>query len=249
MPIGRCAPRSPRWHRDARRRDDGRADHPAARSSPTSCPSSGREPTSIQIIGRSPGRLTLLFGGSAVITLAYLGAMVASLEAFGADVSFPTIGLLFLTASAVANVAPTPGGLGRGRGGARCGVHDRGGSKRRRPGRVPLSVRHVLAADPARLGRVGMAPPHRQHLTAGRTAALGSDAAAGSRPAPARPCAPGAAQQERPAGRTRGRAGRPGAARGAAQRHGNSGERAAGPHRGRAGTAARTMARAATGSC
>lgn len=67
---------------------------------------------SIRTIGHSPGRLALLFGGSAVITLAYLAAMVASLEAFGSDASLPIVGLLFLTGSALANAAPTPGGLG-----------------------------------------------------------------------------------------------------------------------------------------
>ena len=67
---------------------------------------------SIRQIAQSPGRLAVLFGGSAVITLAYLAAMIASLEAFGATASLPLIGLLFLTASAVANAAPTPGGIG-----------------------------------------------------------------------------------------------------------------------------------------
>lgn len=66
----------------------------------------------IRTIGHSPSRLALLFGGSAAITLAYLAAMAASLEAFGADISFPLLALLFLTGSAVANAAPTPGGLG-----------------------------------------------------------------------------------------------------------------------------------------
>ena len=66
----------------------------------------------IRTIGHSPSRLALLFGGSGLITLAYLGAMVASLEAFGSTASLPLVGLLFLTASAVANAAPTPGGLG-----------------------------------------------------------------------------------------------------------------------------------------
>lgn len=67
---------------------------------------------SIRAIGRSPSRLVMLLGGSGVITLAYLGAMVASLEAFGSTASFPIVALLFLTASAVANAAPTPGGIG-----------------------------------------------------------------------------------------------------------------------------------------
>ena len=67
---------------------------------------------SLRTIGQSPGRLVALFGGSATITLAYLGAMVASLQAFGSTASFPVVALLFLTGSAVANAAPTPGGLG-----------------------------------------------------------------------------------------------------------------------------------------
>ena len=68
--------------------------------------------SAIKEISRSPGRLALLFGGSAVITLSYLAAMVASLEAFGSTAALPIVGLLFLTASAVASAAPTPGGLG-----------------------------------------------------------------------------------------------------------------------------------------
>ncbi len=68
--------------------------------------------SAIREISRSPGRLALLFGGSAVITLSYLAAMVASLEAFGSTAALPIVGLLFLTASAVASAAPTPGGLG-----------------------------------------------------------------------------------------------------------------------------------------
>jgi uncharacterized membrane protein YbhN (UPF0104 family)/tRNA A-37 threonylcarbamoyl transferase component Bud32 len=67
---------------------------------------------SIRILSHSPGRLALLLGGSALITLAYLAAMVASLEAFGSTTSVPLIAVLFLTASALANAAPTPGGLG-----------------------------------------------------------------------------------------------------------------------------------------
>lgn len=67
---------------------------------------------SIRTIGRSPLRLLAVFGGSATITLAYLAAMAASLAAFGSTASFPLVALLFLTGSAVANAAPTPGGLG-----------------------------------------------------------------------------------------------------------------------------------------
>ncbi|MFW2381167.1 MAG: flippase-like domain-containing protein [Acidimicrobiales bacterium] len=66
----------------------------------------------IRVISHSPSRLVLLFGGAAMITLSYLAAMTASLRAFDSTISFPLIGLLFLTGSAVANAAPTPGGLG-----------------------------------------------------------------------------------------------------------------------------------------
>lgn len=67
---------------------------------------------SIRSLAKSPARLGLLFGGSAAITMSYLAAMTASLEAFGSTASFPLVGLLFLTGSAVATAAPTPGGLG-----------------------------------------------------------------------------------------------------------------------------------------
>lgn len=66
----------------------------------------------IMTIGRSPARLALLFGGSALITLAYLATMVASLAAFGSTASLPIVAVLFLTGSAIANAAPTPGGIG-----------------------------------------------------------------------------------------------------------------------------------------
>lgn len=67
---------------------------------------------SIRAVAQDPGRLGRLLGGSTGITLFYMGAMLASLEAFGSTASLPTAGLLFLTGTAVANAAPTPGGLG-----------------------------------------------------------------------------------------------------------------------------------------
>ena len=66
----------------------------------------------MRTLGKSPTRLVVLLGGSAIITLSYLAAMMASLEAFGSTAALPIVGLLFLTASAVASAAPTPGGLG-----------------------------------------------------------------------------------------------------------------------------------------
>jgi uncharacterized protein (TIRG00374 family) len=67
---------------------------------------------SLAVIIRDPLRLFLLFGGSAAITLLYVAAMIASLQAFGSTASLPLVGLVFLTGSAIANAAPTPGGLG-----------------------------------------------------------------------------------------------------------------------------------------
>lgn len=66
----------------------------------------------IVTVVRDPVRLLMLFGGSGAITLFYVLAMVASLEAFGSAASAPLVALLFLTGSAIANAAPTPGGLG-----------------------------------------------------------------------------------------------------------------------------------------
>ncbi len=68
--------------------------------------------SSLKTIAAQPGKLLALFGGSAVITMAYLAAFAASMYAFGTEVSFPVMAVLFLSGSAVAQAAPTPGGLG-----------------------------------------------------------------------------------------------------------------------------------------
>ena len=67
---------------------------------------------SIALLATRPLKLAALFGGSMVITLSYTAAFAASLRAFGSDVSLPVIAVLFLSGSAVAQAAPTPGGLG-----------------------------------------------------------------------------------------------------------------------------------------
>ncbi|MCP4957998.1 MAG: flippase-like domain-containing protein [Actinomycetia bacterium] len=67
---------------------------------------------SMNVVIHDPVRLFLLFGGSAAITLFYIVAMISSLQAFGSTASLPLMALLFLTGSAIANAAPTPGGLG-----------------------------------------------------------------------------------------------------------------------------------------
>ena len=68
--------------------------------------------SAVREVSHRPAKLVALFGGSAMVTLAYLATMVASLRAFGSDASLPLVALLFLTGSAVATAAPTPGGLG-----------------------------------------------------------------------------------------------------------------------------------------
>ncbi len=61
---------------------------------------------------RDPVRVLALLGGSAGITLSNLFALALTLQAFGGGVAFPSLGAAYLAAAAVANVAPTPGGLG-----------------------------------------------------------------------------------------------------------------------------------------
>jgi undecaprenyl-diphosphatase len=68
--------------------------------------------SSLMEVARRPGKMIMLTGGSALITLAYTGAFAASVEAFGGGPSFILIGAVYLAASALAAVAPTPGGLG-----------------------------------------------------------------------------------------------------------------------------------------
>ncbi|WP_138731850.1 lysylphosphatidylglycerol synthase transmembrane domain-containing protein [Modestobacter excelsi] len=61
---------------------------------------------------RSPGKLALLLGGSAVVTLSYITCVYLSTRAFGGELSFATVGAVYLVGAAVAAAAPTPGGLG-----------------------------------------------------------------------------------------------------------------------------------------
>jgi undecaprenyl-diphosphatase len=68
-----------------------------------------------QYVGRvmqSPLRVIALLGGSSLITLSYMAALIFSIEAFGGGLSIPQIGAAYLGAAAIANLAPTPGGLG-----------------------------------------------------------------------------------------------------------------------------------------
>lgn len=61
---------------------------------------------------RSPLRVLALLGGSSLITLSYVAALIFTIEAFGGGLSIPQIGASYLAAAAIANLAPTPGGLG-----------------------------------------------------------------------------------------------------------------------------------------
>jgi undecaprenyl-diphosphatase len=57
-------------------------------------------------------KLLLVFGGSFVTTTAYLFAFWYSLQAFGGGLGFVAVATVYLTGSAVAQAAPTPGGIG-----------------------------------------------------------------------------------------------------------------------------------------
>ena len=61
---------------------------------------------------RSPVRVVALLGGSSLITLSYLVALVFAVEAFGGGIAIAEIGAAYLGAAAIANIAPTPGGIG-----------------------------------------------------------------------------------------------------------------------------------------
>jgi uncharacterized membrane protein YbhN (UPF0104 family)/tRNA A-37 threonylcarbamoyl transferase component Bud32 len=61
---------------------------------------------------RLPGKLALLLGGSIFTTVSYLLALYFCVAAFGGGVPLATVGAIYLVGAAVANAAPTPGGLG-----------------------------------------------------------------------------------------------------------------------------------------
>jgi uncharacterized protein (TIRG00374 family) len=61
---------------------------------------------------RDPARLSLSFLGALLMDLAYIVALFASVRAFGYPVSVAVAGAVYLTGTAVASAAPTPGGVG-----------------------------------------------------------------------------------------------------------------------------------------
>jgi uncharacterized protein (TIRG00374 family) len=66
----------------------------------------------ITTVSRRPGKVVLLLGGSMLVTFLYLTTLYFSIEAFGGGLAFATVGAVFLVGSAIAQAAPTPGGLG-----------------------------------------------------------------------------------------------------------------------------------------
>ena len=66
----------------------------------------------IAAVAASPKKLLMLFGGAFVITMAYAFALWYSLAAFGGGIGFVAVTAVYLAGSALAQVAPTPGGIG-----------------------------------------------------------------------------------------------------------------------------------------
>ena len=66
----------------------------------------------VSTVLRRPGKVALLLGGSTLVTFSYLTTLYFSIAAFGGGLAFATVGAVFLVGSAIAQAAPTPGGLG-----------------------------------------------------------------------------------------------------------------------------------------
>lgn len=60
----------------------------------------------------TPGAIAALLGGSLLLTLGNVAAFTFAAEVFALDRSFATLGAVLLVGTAVAAIAPTPGGLG-----------------------------------------------------------------------------------------------------------------------------------------
>jgi uncharacterized protein (TIRG00374 family) len=75
-------------------------------------PSLKRAVHGIRELSGRPGKLALLFGGSALVTLCYAFGLVYCVEAFGGGVPVAAIIAAYLVGAAIAQVAPTPGGIG-----------------------------------------------------------------------------------------------------------------------------------------
>ena len=54
----------------------------------------------------------MALGGALVLNLAYSMALFAAVSAYGGDLTYPTVGFVYLAAGAIGSAAPTPGGIG-----------------------------------------------------------------------------------------------------------------------------------------
>jgi undecaprenyl-diphosphatase len=75
-------------------------------------PPLGSAVAGLAAVVRKPSALAALFGGCTGVTLCYALALTAACRAFSLDLPISTVAAVFLSASAVGAVAPTPGGLG-----------------------------------------------------------------------------------------------------------------------------------------
>jgi undecaprenyl-diphosphatase len=75
-------------------------------------PATRRSLAGVSDLLHQPNKMVELFGGALVITMGYVLALAASVYALGVTIDFTSIALVFLVGSIVANLAPTPGGIG-----------------------------------------------------------------------------------------------------------------------------------------
>ncbi len=75
-------------------------------------PATKRSLTNVGEIARQPVKMIELFGGSFAITMGYLLALAAAVAAFGPGPAFTSVALVYLVATIISSVAPTPGGVG-----------------------------------------------------------------------------------------------------------------------------------------
>jgi undecaprenyl-diphosphatase len=66
----------------------------------------------VTTVAANPVKMLSLFGGSLVITMSYVFGLWYSIAAFGGGIGFVAVTAVYLTGSALAQVAPTPGGIG-----------------------------------------------------------------------------------------------------------------------------------------
>ncbi len=66
----------------------------------------------VTAVAVSPLKMLALFGGAFVITMSYVFALWYSIAAFGGGIGFVAVTAVYLAGSALAQVAPTPGGIG-----------------------------------------------------------------------------------------------------------------------------------------